>query len=110
LESVGWFVQILKRSDTQYCFRVGLQQPEPEVCGVALLGHQTLAELHESISVWQNQNTDSAFFFRFRNAEFDVGTRIDNLNLRVGLAFEYIVDTLDETRHEIITVDFIDDE
>lgn len=94
-----------KRSDTQYLFNVGLQPPELELRGVAILGHQTLAELHELICGVIDHSADTSFSFRFGSSEFEEGARLDELNLRVGQTLEYIV----ENRRKLITVDFIDD-
>jgi hypothetical protein len=59
-----------KRSDTQYLFNIGLQRPESELRGVGLLGHQTLAELHELICGAIDHSTDTSFSSRFGNSEF----------------------------------------
>jgi len=99
----------MKKSDTQYHFKVDLQLPESELRGVALLGHQTLAELHESISSPEDR-AHASFSFRFGTEESDGAARLDGLNLRVGQTFEYVLKSEAESRREIITVEFIDDE
>jgi hypothetical protein len=63
----------MKKSDTQYYFKVDLHRPESELRGVALLGHQTLAELHELISGVFDRSADASFSFRFGNAEIEEG-------------------------------------
>jgi hypothetical protein len=98
-----------KRSNTQYLLNLGWQRPEL-VCGVAILGHQTLTELHELICGAIDDSADTSFSFRFGNSEFGEGARLDELNLRVGQTFEYIVESVDENRRTLITVEFIDDE
>jgi len=100
----------MKKSDTQYHFKVDLRRPESELCGVALLGHQTLAELHESISSPYDDRAHDSFSFRFGNEEIDGAARLDALNLRVGQTFEYVLKSEAENRREIIMVEFIDDE
>jgi len=99
----------MKKSDTQYHFKVDMRRPESELRGVALLGRQTLAELHESISNPSDDHAHSSFSFRFGNEEVDGAVPLDALNLRVGQTFEYVLKSEAE-RREIITVDFIDDE
>jgi len=100
----------LKSTETQYLFKVDLQRPESKLRGVALLGHQTLAELHESISSPFENGAHASFSFRFGNKEIDGAARLDELNLRVGQTFEYVLKSEAESRREIITVEFIDDE
>ncbi|SRR6266498_979959 len=100
----------MKKSDTQYHFKVDLRRPESELRGVALLGHQTLAELHESISNPTDDRAHASFSFRFGNKEVDGAARLDALNVRVGQTFEYVLKSEAQNRREIITVDFIDDE
>ena len=77
--------------------------------GVALLGHQTLAALHESICSFDDR-APASFSFRFGKQEVDGTLRLDALNLRVGQTFEYLLTSEAESRREIITVEFIDDE
>lgn len=98
-----------RRSNTQYLFQVDLR-PLSELRGVALLGHQNLAELHERISEMLDHSAHVPFCFRLGNVEFEEGMRLDDLNLRVGQTFEYTVKLIDESQHKTITVDFIDDE
>lgn len=98
-----------KRSQTQYCFNIGLQ-PQSELRGVALLGHQTLAELHEATSSGRGGSADAQFSFSVGGEEVQAGTRLDDLNLRVGQTFEYWVKSTPEDRPESIAVDFIDNE
>jgi hypothetical protein len=100
----------MNKSDTQYHFKVDLRRPESELRGVALLGHQTLAELHESISSPFDDGAQASFSFRLGNQEVDVAVQLDALNLRVGQTFEYVLKSEAESRREIITVDSIDDE
>ena len=95
-----------KRSNTQYCFKVDLQRPESELRGVALLGHQTLADLH--LAITNESEGGAAFLFRFGNTEIGEGARLDDLDLRVGQTFEHIVGSADKIRHKIITVDFVE--
>jgi hypothetical protein len=97
-----------KRSDTQYCFKVDLKRPESELRGVALLGHQTLADLH--LAITDGSERGAAVLFRFGNTEIEEGTRLDDLDLRVGQTFEYIAGSADKIQHKIITVDFVDDD
>jgi len=99
-----------KRSDTQYGFKVDLNRPGSMLQEVALLGHQTLSELHEAISASSKDGTDSTFSFSFRNAQVDKNTRLDELNLRVGETLEYVVDSANGKGHQVIAVDFVDDE
>lgn len=98
-----------KRSQIQYFFSVDLQ-PRSELHGVALLGHQTLAELHDSISGTHGGSADASFSFRVGSQEIEERTTLDDLNLTVGQKIEYTVKSIDENRYEVITVDFIDDE
>src|SRR5258705_889997 len=102
-----------KKSQTQYFFRVDLKHRNSDADGIALLGHQTLRDLHELISDAQQAN--QLFSFRFsrdiaaeskkpiREAEseqrlkvtsYDSNTasaiRLDQLNLEVGQTFECI--------------------
>jgi hypothetical protein len=98
-----------RRSNTQYLFQVDLR-PQSELRGVALLGHQKLAELHENISEMLNQSSRVPFCFHSGNVEIKEGMRLDDLNLRVGQTFEYMVNSIDGHRHKTITVDFIDNE
>src|SRR3954466_9477996 len=98
-----------KRSQTQYFFNVDLGK-QSELRGVALLGHQTLAELHESISNARGCSTYDAFSFRLGEVKLVDGARLDDLNLRVGQTFEYAVNSINENRCEAITLDFIDNE
>jgi hypothetical protein len=100
----------LKRSGTQYLFKVDLQRPESELRGVALLGHQTLAALHESISGSIDGEAQASFSFRFGEEEIDGAARLDDLHLRVGQTFEYVLESSAESRRELITLEFIDDE
>ena len=99
-----------KRSDTQYLFKVDLKRQESELRGVALLGHQTLAELHEAISGEFERSAHTSYSFRFGNVKLEENVRLDSLKLRIGQTLEYIVDAVGEHRDEIITVDFIDRE
>jgi len=98
-----------KKSQTQYCFNVGLR-PQSELRGVALLGHQTLARLHESISGARGFSSEISFSFRFGGSEIQHTTSLDDLNLKVGQTLEYTVYSIDDNRHETIVVDFIDNE
>jgi hypothetical protein len=104
--------------------------------GVALLGHQTLTDLHKLISGCLDGSDKTLFSFHFgksqtaarskkhlieRRAEqpspivsYDRenadGVRLDHLNLKVGQTFEYCFELGDETWHKTIQVEAIDDE
>src|SRR5262245_26012252 len=99
-----------KRSDTQYGFKVHLNRSQSKLRGVALLGHQTLTELHEAISAGSEGATVSSFSFSFRNTHIDKTTRLDELNVRVGETLEYVIDSVNGKRHQVIAVDFVDGE
>jgi hypothetical protein len=99
-----------QRSDTQFGFKVDLDRPRSKLRGVALLGHQTLTDLHEAISAGSHGGTDSSFSFRFREAHIEQNTRLDKLNLDIGETLEYFTDSLNGKRHQVITVDFIENE
>jgi hypothetical protein len=75
-----------------------------------LLGHQTLKELHEAISAGSEDGPESPFSFSFRNAHIDKNTRLDELNVSIGETLEYVIDSGNGKRHQVIAVDFIDDE
>jgi hypothetical protein len=98
-----------KRSDSQYYFKVDLKRHESELRGVALLGHQTLRDLHVAISDESKRGSGGSFLFRFGDVEIEEGTRLDDLNLKAGQTFEYAVESAGETRREMITVDFVED-
>src|SRR5258705_3714713 len=119
-----------RKSQTQYFFRVDLKRRNWDAEGVALLGHQTLRDLHELITDAQQAN--QLFSFRFsgniaaeskkpiREAEseqrikvtsYDSDTasavRLDQLNLEVGQTFECIFQLGADDRHTKIRVDAI---
>jgi hypothetical protein len=97
-----------KRSDTQYYFKVDLRRPGSDLRGFALLGHQTLADLH--LAITDESERGAAFLFRFGNTEIEAGTRLDELDLRVGQTFEHIAGAADKIQHKAITVDFVEDD
>ena len=97
-------------SNTQFGFKVDLDRPRSKLRGVALLGHQTLTDLHEAISAGSQCGTGSSFSFWFRDAHIEQNTRLDELNLGIGETLEYFTDSLNGKRHQVITLDFIDNE
>ncbi|MGH9968910.1 MAG: hypothetical protein ACREBG_14075 [Pyrinomonadaceae bacterium] len=97
-------------SDTQYGFKVDLKRPKSELRGVALLGHQTFADLHELISSGLEPSGNRSFFFRFGEMLIEKSARLDDLSLKVGQTFEYVVESDNEQRREKIILEFIDNE
>jgi hypothetical protein len=99
-----------KKSDTQFCFNVDAPGSRLELQGVALLGHQTFAELHVAISDLRHTERGDSFSFYVRGQEVDEDVRLDMLNLEADDALEYITNPASGTRREMIRVDFVDDE
>ena len=99
-----------KRSDTQYGFKVDLNRPGSKLRGVALLGHQTLTELHEAISAGSEDGMDLSFSFSLREAHIDKNKRLDELDLSIGETLEYVIDSANGKRHQVVAVDFIDED
>lgn len=79
-----------------------------ELRGVALLGHSTLIDLHELISSALDRNGTNSFSFFFGESKIGPAVRLDQLNLEVGQTFEYFVESGNDRRHEVITVEMID--
>jgi hypothetical protein len=100
------------KSQTQYFFHVVLKRTELSSRRIALLGHQTLADLHEldsgSFDRYEDPNCDFRFDSKAGHPEtrsYSLSIRLDDLNLNVGQTFEYICDS--NGRHER-TVEGID--
>jgi len=97
------------KSQTQYFFHVTSKDAASSSRRVALLGHQTLADLHELVYgpfVRSNDRNCSFLIESGRSKQNQSpATRLDALNLSVGQTFEYITDP--DRRHEI-TVEGID--
>lgn len=76
------------RSQTQSFLHV---DPAASSRRIALLGGQTLADLHALVGESPGSDNSSV---RFRVADRDQpsGTRIDDLDLSVGERFDYVVD------------------
>jgi hypothetical protein len=96
-------------SNTQYFFKVDLQQPESDLRGVAMLGHQTLSELHDLISSRFERIDNGSFSFSRGDSEISSDSRLDELSLRVGQTLTYRLGAVNEAPFEV-TVDFIDAE
>ena len=99
-----------RRSDTQYLFKVDLNRPASELHGVALLGHQTVADLHTAIFGMPERGARVSYSFRVGNEKVAGHVRLDELNLKKGQTVEYLVESAGKTRREIITVEFIEGE
>ncbi len=85
---------------------------------VALLGHQTLTDLHELIASSFDRSANTDFSFRFGeqvnlilscDKVDSASVRLDHLTLKEGQVFEYRSSAGDDTWHDII-VEIIDDE
>ncbi len=76
-------------SQTQYFLNL---DPTADARRIALLGDQTLAELHDLVS--DSPGSDNANVrFRIANRNEPTQTRLDELNLSVGQTFDYLVDS-----------------
>ena len=73
------------RSQTQYFLHV---DPSASSRRVALLGDQTLADLHALV----DESLGSNFQLKVAARERPNDTRLDDLDLSVGQTFDYVID------------------
>jgi FtsP/CotA-like multicopper oxidase with cupredoxin domain len=76
-------------SQTQYFLNL---EPTASARRIALLGDQTLAELHDLVSDSPGSANNNVRF-RVANRDQPTQTRLDELNLSVGQTFDYLVDS-----------------
>lgn len=119
-------------SNTQYLFKVSLRHRNSMLRGVALMGHQTLADLHYIISDESGDGCGHHYSFRFANecmarlddssssdcminharTVYDDGNassvRLDDLKFKVNDEFEYVNKQGAIKWRKVIKVDSID--
>jgi hypothetical protein len=78
------------RSQTQYFLHV---DPTSSSRRVALLGDQTLADLHALVSDSVDRSNKASFQFNVASRNRPTDTRFDELDLCVGQTFDYVIDS-----------------